>query len=608
MLEPQSRAAFAEELKPPPGFDLSYAVGTTFTLDLATALSVPLSFASRRVSAADDKLGILESIRQFTDRIDIFCQAGEMRLGTNSDLVALLESMIHPVDLRNHGGLFHPKVWFLKYRNLNDKDDVAYRFLCASRNLTDDRSWDILLRLDGRRADAPNAELRAQNEPLARLLRSLPDWSINPLDSARTGRVRRFARWIRDVEWEQLDGVAPTFHFFDGTGASTLDIHGTRALVISPFISDDGLAHIRSKLSGAVTLLSREEQIDRLSPESLDAKLHTYVLNKAVLEDEEDDAASRLVGLHAKALVLNGNRKARVVVGSANATGGAYSRNAEMMVEFELSRAKYGLDATWEALGELKETYLSDGGKETPEQEKLEYELDSVGRQLASVRFWAQRVDENPHAVQVWADSAIQDVLQRASRKGITVRWEMLSNPAVGSYEFAVTEESAVLHGGLDLTDISPFLRLTVTAENGTKQTTIVLAEMLGDLGERRDAIIARQLTDTRTFMRLLALMLEISGLWADEPVNKTGAGFLFNGSGRNDEPALMEAIVRAVAGKSQGLEDAKRIIDIIRKRDQDGTGEPILPPGFDELWKNAWKAHRLLQKSNRMGSADGQG
>ena len=79
MLEPQSRAAFAEEPKPPPGFDLSYAVGTTFTLDLATALSVPLSFASRRVSAADDKLGILESIRQFTDRIDIFCQAGEMR-------------------------------------------------------------------------------------------------------------------------------------------------------------------------------------------------------------------------------------------------------------------------------------------------------------------------------------------------------------------------------------------------------------------------------------------------------------------------------------------------------------------------------------------------
>lgn len=253
-------------------------------------------------------------------------------------------------------------------------------------------------------------------------------------------------------------------------------------------------------------------------------------------------------------------------------------------------------------------SHLSDGGKETPEQEKLEYELDSVGRQLASVRFWVQRVDEKPHGVQVWADSAIQDVLRRASRKGITVRWEMLSNPAVSSYEFAVTEESAGLYGGLDLTDISPFLRITVTAENGTKQTTILLAEMLGDLDERRDAIIARQLTDTRTFMRLLALMLEISGLWMDEPVNKTGAGFLFNGSGRNDEPALMEAIVRAVAGKSQGLEDAKRIIDIIRKKDQDGTGEPILPPGFDELWKNAWKAHRLLQKLNKTGSADGQG
>lgn len=607
MLEPQSRAAFAEELKPPAGFDLSYAVGTTFTLDLATALSVPLSFASRRVSAADNTLGILESIRRFTDRIDIFCQAGEMRMGSHSDLVALLETMIHPVDLRNHGGLFHPKVWFLKYRNQHDKEDVAYRFLCASRNLTDDRSWDILLRLDGRRAENPDAELRARNEPLARLLRHLPDWSINPLDEERAGRVNRFARWIRDVEWDLLDGAAPTFHFFDGTGRNTLDIHGTRALVISPFVSDDGLARVRSRLTGKVTLLSREEQIDRLAPSTLDGKLETHVLNRAVLEGEEDDAASRLVGLHAKALVLNGYRKARVVVGSANATSGAYSRNAEMMVEFQLPRSRYGLDATWDALGDLKEPYASEGGQETPAEEKLEFALDSVGRRLAAVQFWVQREDADPHAVRVWADPAVQEVLRRASEEGITVRWEMLLNRAVSDDRFATDEHDAQLFDGVDLTDVTPFLKLVV--RSGQKErTTVVLAELLGDLPERRDAIVARQLTDTTTFMRLLALMLEIAGLGTDDSHEKDGASFLFKGSTAHQEPALMEAIVRAVAGRHEGLEDAKKIIDIIRQRDSEGTGDPILPPGFEELWSNAMKAHHVLARDTRTGTGHGRG
>ena len=57
MLEPQTRAALTEQLAPPPGYELVRAVGTTFTLDLATALTVPLCFASHRVSAADDQLG-----------------------------------------------------------------------------------------------------------------------------------------------------------------------------------------------------------------------------------------------------------------------------------------------------------------------------------------------------------------------------------------------------------------------------------------------------------------------------------------------------------------------------------------------------------------------
>ncbi len=110
MLEPQSRAALTEQLKPPIGFELSHAVGTTFTLDLATALAVPLSFASHRLSVQDDTLGVLDAIRRAADRVDVFAQAGEISMGARSDLVAFLEPMVHPVALRR--GLFHRRSGF----------------------------------------------------------------------------------------------------------------------------------------------------------------------------------------------------------------------------------------------------------------------------------------------------------------------------------------------------------------------------------------------------------------------------------------------------------------------------------------------------------------
>lgn len=44
MLDPGAREALTEQLRPPAGYRLSHAVGTTFTLDMISALAVPLSF------------------------------------------------------------------------------------------------------------------------------------------------------------------------------------------------------------------------------------------------------------------------------------------------------------------------------------------------------------------------------------------------------------------------------------------------------------------------------------------------------------------------------------------------------------------------------------
>lgn len=63
-----------------------------------------------------------------------------------SDLMAFLEHMVQEVRAPIPGFLFHPKVWVLRYWG---PDGPSYRLLCGTRNLTDDVSWDAMVRLDG---------------------------------------------------------------------------------------------------------------------------------------------------------------------------------------------------------------------------------------------------------------------------------------------------------------------------------------------------------------------------------------------------------------------------------------------------------------------------
>ena len=54
MLSPEDRTLLLDALRPPPGGRLVHAVGTTFTLDLESALTVPLAFAGHALGDSLD--------------------------------------------------------------------------------------------------------------------------------------------------------------------------------------------------------------------------------------------------------------------------------------------------------------------------------------------------------------------------------------------------------------------------------------------------------------------------------------------------------------------------------------------------------------------------
>ena len=168
MLEPNSRRLLMESLQPPDGCRLEWAVGTTYTLDLMALLSAPVAFAFSDWQDRDgrptcDPLALLKAVRQYASQVCLFCQAGKIQVPkTYQPLLASLEDSIFQANAPR-GGSFHPKMWFLRFVD-NDEDTVKYRVLCASRNMTFDRSWDTCLVLDGTLTDRKNAF--AKNHPL----------------------------------------------------------------------------------------------------------------------------------------------------------------------------------------------------------------------------------------------------------------------------------------------------------------------------------------------------------------------------------------------------------------------------------------------------------
>ncbi|KUI09909.1 hypothetical protein AU190_05710 [Mycolicibacterium acapulense] len=604
MLEPDGRAALTEQLRPPSGFQLAHAVATTFSLDLTTALSVPLAFAAHRIHESRDPIAILDAVRRAADKIDLFAQAGQIfEPRTPSDLFALLEPMIHPASAPRPTMLFHPKVWILEYA---DGDARSYRLLCASRNLTNDRSWDLVVRLDGFAGDEP-AE---QSAPLAAFLRALPEMSVQKLSDHRAARIDELAAAVARVEWERPSDVRSLqFHPFGVPGITGKPLRelfdGTRHGIISPFVSDEGIRRILPQRSESVMILALREQLDRLDSATLE-RVEALILDDAANDGAETQGeyakaeelattprAEPLVGLHAKAYVVDRQSGSHLFVGSANATEAAFGGNVEMLVEFEGPYTKLGVLAL---LGEgsplraLTIPFEPVGNAEVPEDELADHKLELALRALAARRYFVQVESEESASAETGFGIVLSAEGPLSIPEGMNARVTLLTRPA----NTARIPGESVVFDRLELTDITPFIIIRVTDPRGATASTVVTAALEGDIPGRQDAVIARQLEDRAAFLKLLALLLALEGgdgLFHFDSAGGFGAEWTEDGSG------IFETLVRAIGVEHGGLADLRRIIQHVKAAEarRPAGAPPVLPDGFDELWESVWSAYSTL-------------
>lgn len=581
MLEPDVRAALSEQLRPPTGFGLLHAVGTTFTLDLTSALSVPLSFASHHVRETDDPIAILDAVRRAADRVDLFAQAGQVAAPRQaSDLVAFLEPMIHPVVAPRRGALFHPKIWVLEFER---GDERSYRFLCSSRNLTGDRSWDMMVRLDGTRsADASDV---ANGRAVSDLLRALPEMAVTSLPPERADRIRGLAERIAGVDWELPTDIREVaLHALGVGGSSHLEFGGQRHLVVSPFLSDDGIALVTEGSQEKIQVISRAESLEALSPETL-ARISGFVLDEAA-RDTEESSDDPLVGLHAKVVALDRDHQSesRVFIGSANATGAAHGGNVEFVVELVGPRPRVGVVALFgdtSALRSLMISYQATGGAQPSEKQKADLALEVALRALAGVRLRNTVIpSDDTFAVTIEPLEPIQIGAEFAS----TV--QLLTRPG-NSSPLPTENGSRAEFSDLPLTDVTPFVVLRIRDGRGEERSTVVRAELVGDLPHRRDAVLARQIDSPQKFLQFLLLLLSLGRADAGGfPLGAAEGAGEWSGYGGG----VFESLVSALGEQSSALDDLGRLVERLR-----ADNPAVLPPGFDELWASVWAAHVAL-------------
>lgn len=613
MLNPNQRLLYLAQLTPPEGYRLDSAIATTFSLDLLALLAAPVAMVMQdhrlsREAILGDPVSLLEAIRRTMGSVLVFCQQGRIvPPAASSPLFSYLEQTVIGVNSPHPKGVFHPKTWFLRFEANTEGDPPTHRFVCLTRNLTFDRSWDTILTLEGQ---LQTARVRgySQNQPLKAFLEALPGMAPQKMAEASKLLMQRFVSEIQRVRFEAPKGFEASYRIIPlgipGYKRFPRIENGKRNLVISPFISPEIVALLLPD-SGDNILISRAEALDEFNPgtfSEIERLAKIYCLDSAAESPEDSEAAGDLdwvvpydenpKGLHAKMLLLENSQRCRLFTGSANATAAAFSgRNVEMMVELNGNRKSIGVDALLggeqekHTLRSLLRPYQRSeeaGGDDSNVHKLLEDRLEEARRALARSQL---------KAVVRKADAGLYsfEIICMSQLKGLPYNVNAVCYPITISENQALSIDTLFNGQGIKFQDLPiecltgfVAVRLSATADSEKAGLAFVLNLPVSGLPANRDShVLASILSDRDRFMRYLMMIL--------------GEGMTFRPMGQfeaanggawkardSDLMPLLEDMVRAY---SRFPEKITRIKQMLAELDQAGVADKVVPADFRSVW-----------------------
>lgn len=598
MLSPDTRTVAMDLLRPPAGYRLESAMLTTYSLDLEALLALPLAVLAQSDDGLEelltDPLLLLEALREARDRVHVFVDEGSIAVPRSArPLYALLEKSVHPVRAPN-GGAFHPKVWVARF----DGDDGAtlLRVAVLSRNLTFDRSWDVALASEA----APAGKRRhAASKPLAELLEALPDLATEPLPDGVADALYALSADVARTSFPSPEGFHEDAIAFHVLGLSKRNRwpprhEASQLFAVAPFLSKTALEKLAQLATGNRTLVSRQEELDALPADTLEAWDQTFVLSDTVAAEPEEEEHLRPSGLHAKLFAVEHGRDVTWYTGSANFSHSAFDGpNVELVASVAGRKGRQG-GRTGVGIERFKESgfmrmcapyrRIESEGEDaavTEARRRIESARDRlVGSDLriacsTDAGSWTWSLDgelDLPGGVEFEAWPVSVDESQKRP----------LTLPSVWT---------------LPTARLTSFVAFRLRVETpGVDDIRLVLKMPARGMPQDRMAHVLRTLVDSpERFLRFLrALLGGLDGVvdWASGAGN--GAASAPWSAGLGGE-TLLEDLVRVVSREPERLEPIRRLIGELRSTKE---GSSIVPEDFLTIW-NAVEAAVAARKAD---------
>jgi len=598
MLNPNERKLYLEALKPPPGYTLDKGIAATYSLDLLTLLVVPLSFVLFNYNGEEDlkdQTKVMEALQRTSERLTIYCQKGRISVPkVNSLLYSYLEKCVKEV---NADGTFHPKTWLLRFTAEDERP--MYRFICLSRNLTFDKSWDTLLVLDGEN-EAIN---QPENKPLIDYLKSLSAMAGSPDD-----KLQELVDELSRVKFTAPPGFEDSLKFhplgIDNYTYNPLFEEADTMLLVSPFVSDRLLQQVIAKSRARCTLLSRMESLDALDEETLDLFERLFVIDDPVMEeaDEESGQEQSRSDLHAKIFVIEQGDKARILTGSANATNSAFTINTEFMVEMIADKKTYGIDNLLRMEKNLFGTVI----KEYQPQEKpdvdqeriaLESKINDIHRKISACDFNVQVVKSETSGAYDLKVNAGDDIIDLEEDVEVTCWPITLKDERAQSINYINVVD--LVFNELSPAAVTSFIAFEIMVHGKRQKMSsrfVFNLPLTGMPEERDEKILIRIISDRNRFLRYLLFLLAEEHSYQPgllELIPRTEDAVISqDGDNTVDGLLLLEEMVRAFSRSPEKIDRIAHLVQGLLKSDE---GREILPDDFIQIWEPIWKARQRM-------------
>lgn len=601
------RLNYGEILKPPYGFTLNKAIGTTYSLDLEalTAIAISTGLAEDTDSKlTQNPIAMLNALQKVSERIIIFSEAGQIKLpNTKSPLCLLLEKMVVPVALPKAKGMshypaFHPKTWLMDY--VNEDGEHSYRFVVMSRNLTFDRSWDISIVLNS----SKKVRQVRKTKPIIDFIEYLKGHVKNTTQLAGKKRsmINSFMEELKKVsfslesrEFEENFQILPM-----GIGEKSYKMWEDELLcdtkwsasstfhdlvIMSPFLSDGMIESWNMDERGLTnckrTLITRKSELSKLKAHQV-SNFDIYTLKDNIVDGEDSFSDETIIrqkqDIHAKVYLRRKDANTDLYLGSMNASHAAVYRNVEMMIWLGTKNRFLNGDSF------LRDIFGGDADAKTnpfelsdilePVEDKQKDETDQMEQRIKAICRCHKKA-------KVIENQGRYDV--EISFEGLTVDENTYITPLCRNMDTKLLDK--ICFHNLDLIQLSEFYVIKIVGEHSTMERVIMIpTEGLPE--ERESAVVNQIVNDKKSFVEYLAFVLGEDYLLSMLEGKQMGESGFYKQS-VNVFPALYEKMLRTA------LEDPKRLNEISYLL-KTITDKDIIPDEFRDMYETFRKTCKL--------------